>query len=356
MQFTRNQKHFAAWSLIAVLLAVLVYALGDVLTPFAVAALLAYVLNPLVDKLERLTKNKLSRIFLSLLLLIVMGLVVVGLLLIMVPIIADDVPRFQQKIPALFNQGYGRVSSWLGQLGMKTGVDFGQLQARVTELIDDNSQKISNYILKYIGHGGAFAITLITNAVLIPLVLFYFLVDGKAFAARLWEMIPRPIVDSVESFAQETDRVMGRYLRGQLSVMAVMAVFYSVGLALFGLDLALPVGLISGIAVVVPFAGVVIGVLLCLLAGLVQMGIGETLTMIVVVFGIGQILEGYYFTPKWVGESIGLHPVVVIFALMAFGQLFGFIGVLIALPASAVLYVAYKRALALYQESPLYHG
>lgn len=356
MQLSRNQKHFFAWTLIAILLSALVYALGSVLTPFAVAALLAYVLSPLVDRLEKWTKNRFTRTFLSFALLLVLGLISLGLVLIMVPILADDIPRFQQKLPALFQQGHDTLTRWMGQIGVRTGLDFSKIQTELAEQIGSNTQNISNYILKYMGHGGAFALSLMANLVLIPLVLFYFLVDGKRFSQRVHEMIPRPILASVESFAQETDKVMGRYLRGQLSVMAVMAVYYSVGLALFGLDLALPIGIFSGIAVIVPYVGFAAGMLLCVLAGLVQLGLADTAIMIVVVYFSGQMLEGYYFTPKWVGESIGLHPVVVIFALMAFGKLFGFVGVLIALPASAVLYVAYKRLKTMYQDSPLYRG
>lgn len=345
-----------AWTLIAVLLSALVYALGSVLTPFAVAALLAYVLSPLVDRLERCTRHRFTRAFLSFSLLAVLGLSVLGVVLVMVPILADDIPRFQQKLPELLSQGRDQLTHWLGQLGVRTGLDFDRIQEQVLEQVGSNTQNISNYVLKYMGHGGAVALNLVANLVLIPLVLFYFLVDGKAFVRQLHEMIPRPILASVEDFAQETDKVMGRYLRGQMSVMVVMSVYYSVGLALFGLDLALPIGILSGVAVIVPYVGFAAGMLLCLLAGLMQLGLADTAVMIVVVYFSGQMLEGYYFTPKWVGESIGLHPVVVIFALMAFGKLFGFVGVLIALPASAVLYVAYRRLRSMYRESPLYNG
>lgn len=356
MQLSRNQKHFVAWLLIAVLLSALVYALGSVLTPFAVAALLAYVLSPLVDRLQRWTRHRFTRTFLSFCLLAVLGFSALGLLLIMVPILADDIPRFQQKLPALLEQGHGWVTQTLGQLGVRTGLDFSKIQSELLEQISSNTQNISNYVLKYVGHGGAFAVNLLANLVLIPLVLFYFLVDGRAFVRQIHEMIPRPVLASVESFVQETDTVMGRYLRGQLSVMAVMATYYSIGLALFGLDLALPIGIFSGMAVIVPYVGFAAGMLLCVLAGLIQLGLTDTAIMIVVVYFSGQMLEGYYFTPKWVGESIGLHPVVVIFALMAFGKLFGFVGVLIALPASAVLYVAYRRLQSMYRASPLYRG
>jgi predicted PurR-regulated permease PerM len=150
--------------------------------------------------------------------------------------------------------------------------------------------------------------------------------------------------------------VLGQYLRGQLLVMLTMAVFYSVGMALFGLDLALPIGIFTGLAMFVPYLGFGIGLLLALLAGLLQFASVKALLMVATVFGIGQVLEGFVLTPRLVGERIGLHPLAVIFALLAFGQLFGLVGVLVALPASAVLLVAIRRVRVGYVASKLYTG
>ena len=158
----------------------------------------------------------------------------------------------------------------------------------------------------------------------------------------------------VDSFAGECDQVLGQYLRGQLLVMVTMAVFYSTGLALFGLDLAVPIGVFTGLAMFVPYVGFGIGLLLATLAGLLQFASAKALVMVAVVYGTGQVVEGFFITPRLVGERIGLHPLAVIFALLAFGQLFGFVGVLIALPASAVLLVAIRRVRAGYMASNLY--
>jgi predicted PurR-regulated permease PerM len=162
------------------------------------------------------------------------------------------------------------------------------------------------------------------------------------------------------SFLGEADAVLGQYLRGQLLVMLILAVFYSVGLALFGLDLALPIGIFTGLAMFVPYVGFGVGLVLAIFAGLLQftatVGMGHTVAMVLVVYGGGQLLESLFLTPRLVGERIGLHPLAVIFALLAFGQLFGFVGVLVALPLSAVLLVAIRRVRSGYLASRLYQG
>jgi predicted PurR-regulated permease PerM len=154
----------------------------------------------------------------------------------------------------------------------------------------------------------------------------------------------------------ECDAVLGQYLRGQMLVMLVLAVFYTMGLALFGLELALPIGVFTGLAVFVPYLGFGLGLLLALVAGLLQFVSLKALVMVGVVFGLGQMVESFFLTPRLVGERIGLHPLAVIFALLAFGQVLGFVGVLVALPASAVLLVALRRVRDGYLRSALYQA
>jgi predicted PurR-regulated permease PerM len=198
-------------------------------------------------------------------------------------------------------------------------------------------------------------LTLVGFAVLIPVALFYLLLDWKYVVARVLELVPPRLRPGVDSFSHEADEVLGQYLRGQLLVMVTMAVFYSVGLALFGLDLAVPIGVFTGMAMFVPYVGYGVGLALALIAGLLEFASLKSLVMVGVVYGTGQVFESFYLTPRLVGERIGLHPLAVIFALLAFGQLFGFVGVLVALPASAVLLVAIRRARSGYLASKLYH-
>ncbi|OYU44581.1 MAG: hypothetical protein CFE44_12200 [Burkholderiales bacterium PBB4] len=202
------------------------------------------------------------------------------------------------------------------------------------------------------------AFALIGNAILIPVALFYLLMDWNRFVAQVAALIPQRLRASTHGFLQEADGVLGQYLHGQLMVMLSLAAFYSIGLALFGLDLALPIGVFTGLAIFVPYVGFGLGLVLAVLAGLLQFsatsGVAHAFIMVGVVYGIGQLVESLVLTPRLVGERIGLHPLAVIFALLAFGQLLGFIGILIALPASAVLLVAIRRVKAQYLASPLY--
>ena len=193
----------------------------------------------------------------------------------------------------------------------------------------------------------------VTGVILVA--LFYLLMDWDRFVARLLALVPPHFRAPVDSFTDEADAVLGQYLRGQLLVMLAMAVFYAVGLALFGLDLALPIGVFTGLAMCIPYVGFGIGLLLALLAGLLEFASLKAVVMVAVVYGLGQLVESLFLTPRLVGERIGLHPLAVIFALLAFGQMFGFVGVLIALPASAVLLVAIRRLQLSYMSSQLYN-
>jgi predicted PurR-regulated permease PerM len=226
--------------------------------------------------------------------------------------------------------------------------------------LNSNVEDALGSVLASLKMGGSVAFTLIGNAILIPVALFYLLMDWGRFIGQLRGLIPPRMRAGSDQFLGEADAVLGQYLRGQLLVMLLLAVFYSVGLALFGLDLAMPIGIFTGLAMFVPYLGFGVGLVLALFAGLLQftatVGIGQTAAMVAVVYGGGQLLEGFFLTPRLVGERIGLHPLAVIFALLAFGQLFGFVGVLVALPLSAVLLVAIRRVKSGYLASRLYQG
>jgi predicted PurR-regulated permease PerM len=202
--------------------------------------------------------------------------------------------------------------------------------------------------------GGSFALTLIGNAILIPVALFYLLMDWENFVHRAVQLVPPRLRGAYDSFMNEADEVLGQYLRGQMLVMLILAVYFTIGLSLFGLDLALPIGVFTGLAIFVPYVGFGVGLVLALLAGLLEFASFKAVIMVAVVYGAGQLIESLYLTPRLVGERIGLHPLAVIFALLSFGQLFGFVGVLIALPASAVLLVAIRRVRKQYLASDLY--
>jgi predicted PurR-regulated permease PerM len=192
--------------------------------------------------------------------------------------------------------------------------------------------------------------------VLTPIVAYYLLLDWSPLVARLKNAVPPRWRGATQRFLHETDEVLGQYLRGQLLVMAALALFYTVGLALVGLKLALPIGVFTGLAVFVPYLGFGLGLVLGVLAAALQFQDLTGVVLVLAVYGVGQVVESMWLTPKLLGERIGLHPIAVIFALMAFGHLFGFVGVLVALPASAVLLVALRRVRQTYLGSELYTG
>ncbi len=354
MQFTPGQKRVAAWLLIALLAVLALRSLGPVLTPFVVAGVLAYALTPLVDRLA--DRTRLPRVLAVVVVELLFILCFVLLVLLIVPVVAKEIPLMRQQLPSVFDKLNTTFSPWLGQFGITVALDLDSLKAVALRYLNANYADALGSLLPSLRLGGGFALTLIGNAVLIPVALFYLLLDWKQFVARALELVPPRARPGVDSFTSEADQVLGQYLRGQLLVMLTMAVFYSTGLALFGLDLALPIGFFTGLAMFVPYVGFGIGLLLAVLAGLLQFASVKALVMVAAVYGTGQVIEGFYLTPRLVGERIGLHPLAVIFALLAFGQLFGFVGVLVALPASAVLLVAVRRLRAGYMGSNLYQS
>ena len=356
MQFTPTQKRASAWCLIAALIVLALWLLGPVLTPFVVAAVLAYALTPLVNKLDDMGKGRLPRVVAVVVVELLFILVALSLVLLIIPIVAKEIPLIREQVPLLADRITNGLTPWLAQFGINVSLDVGSLKALALKYLNANYDDMFGSVLSSIKLGGSVALAIIGNAVLIPVALFYLLMDWAKFVARLLELVPPPMRSAFDSFTDEADSVLGQYLRGQLLEMLVMAAFYAIGLALFGLDLALPIGIFTGLAMFIPYLGFGIGLILAILAGLLQFASIKVIVMVAVVYGIGQVVESLYLTPRLVGERIGLHPLAVIFALLAFGQVFGFVGVLIALPASAVLLVGIRRVKERYMTSKLYKG
>ncbi len=356
MQFSATQKQALTWIAIAALGVLALWLLGPVLTPFVVAAVLAYALTPLVNRLDGLGRGRMPRLVAVVLVEILFIIALMSLILLIVPILANEIPLMREQLPRLADSFNAWFGPWAAQYGFHVALDVESIKAFVLKYLNANFEDAFASLLSSLKLGGSVALTLIGNAVLIPVALFYLLMDWDRFVGRLLALIPPRLRGACDSFTGEADSVLGQYLRGQLLVMFSMAVFYSVGMTLFGLDLALPIGIFTGLAMFVPYLGFGIGLLLALLAGLLQFASIKAMLMVVVVFGTGQVLEGFVLTPRLVGERIGLHPLAVIFALLAFGQLFGLVGVLVALPASAVLLVAVRRVQSGYLASKLYTG
>jgi predicted PurR-regulated permease PerM len=283
-------------------------------------------------------------------------LALLATVLLIVPILSKEVPLLQAQIPLLAERLNQTLSPWLAQQGIHVSLDVPSIKAFVLKYLDANAEEGLAALLSSARIGGSVALAIAGNAVLVPVVLFYLLMDWPQLVARVQALIPRRQEHSVNTFLNECDGLLGQYLRGQLLVMLVLAVYYAVGLALFGFDLAVPLGVFTGLAVFIPYIGFGLGLVLTLLAGMLQFASLQGLVAVAVVFGLGQLLESFVLTPRLVGERIGLSPLAVIFALLAFGHLFGFVGVLVALPLSAVALVALKRLRSAYLESRLFSG
>jgi predicted PurR-regulated permease PerM len=282
------------------------------------------------------------------------GLVVLGLLLILVPVLQKEIIALQKAFPAMvakLNETLvPKLREWFGitvQLNAQTIRDL------LSEQVGAQSDLIAD-IFKRIRAGGAALLGVAGMLLLTPVVLFYLLVDWHDFKARFEALIPRRWHAQTIGMLNEIDALLAQFLRGQLTVMAVLAVYYSVALAIAGFDTALPVGILTGLLIFIPYVGFTLGLLLALLAGLLQFEPLYALLAVGLIYGVGQVVESFFLTPRLVGERIGLHPLAVIFALLAFGQVFGFFGVLAALPVSAALLVALVRLKAAYFESDFY--
>jgi predicted PurR-regulated permease PerM len=215
-------------------------------------------------------------------------------------------------------------------------------------------QNIGVWLLGSLRIGGAALVGFFANVLLTPVVMFYLLTDWDALVARVAALLPRRWDAASRRIAGEIDSVLAEYLRGQVTVMLILAIFYAIALWFAGLQFAIPIGVLTGLLIFVPYLGYGIGLVLALLVAVLQFSSAQGIVLVLVVYGIGQLLESFVLTPWLVGERIGLHPLAVIFALLAFGQLFGFTGVLLALPASAAILVALRNVRAVYTASALY--
>jgi len=317
----------------------LLYLLSPMLTPFLAAATLAYLFDPLVDWLER---RKLSRTLGTVLVLLGLLLLMAVLALILTPLFQAQSRLLMAQLPRLLDWGQLTVLPWLHS---SLGMDLASSQAEIIAWLKGHVGELTKLTayLPSVGSQGLALLGIAASLLLIPVVTFYMLRDWDRMMASLSEIIPARVRPSLTAIARDIDQVLAEFVRGQVSVIFIMALFYSLGLWLAGLDYALAVGMVAGILVFVPYLSVTVGVLLGTLASLGQHGDLVSLLPVWGVFAVGQLLEGMVITPRLVGERVGLHPVAVIFALMAFGQLFGFFGVLLAIPASAALLVALRH-------------
>lgn len=339
------------WPALALAVLVLLYFLSPILAPFLLGAMLAYICDPLVNWLER---RRTPRTLAVVLVLFFLFMLLVLLAVIVVPLFYKEVKLLAERLPGYLDQINAHLMPWLKE---RFGIEMQVDAASIRQLIADSLQGTEGLgvkLLQSLKIGGLTVIGYLVNLVLVPVVLFYLMRDWKGLIARLDRAVPRRWHAASRDIFREIDAVLAEFLRGQVSVILGMSAFYTVGLWLTGLEFYLPVGIITGVLVFIPYVGMFTGLVLATLAALMQFGATSGLVWVWVVFAIGQTLEGMLVTPMLVGHRIGLHPVAVIFALLAFGQLFGFFGVLLALPASATLLVGLRRLRSRYYESSFY--
>jgi len=334
---------------VALIFALLVHLLGEILTPFLIGAILAYIGNPAVSWGER---HRVPRTAGTLLVLIITILVVFGLILVLTPLVHSEFAQLLQRLPEIAVMLQTKFAPWLQEkFGIELQLDMASIKEMITENLPD-AQSLTPKVLSSVKAGGTLILAIVINLALIPVVMFYLLRDWNVILARMEELTPRRWLAKLGTVAVEVDDVLAEFLRGQASVMIVLAIYYALWIA--GLQFAVPIGILTGLLVFVPYVGFGLGLVLGVLAALLQWHGLPGFVAVLAVYGVGQLLEGYVLVPWLVGDRIGLHPVAVIFALLAFGQLFGFAGVLLALPASAVLLVALRHLRKAYNDSALY--
>lgn len=344
------------WWIVTAVVIYLFYLLEPILTPFLAAAVIAYMLDPLVDKLSEVGygNRQVGRTLATLLVMTGVILVVTGLLLIIIPLLQQQSTLIAQRLPLLLDHFHQQVEPWLlQQFGIRLNIDRTDIQKLISEHWQTAGGMIGNVLLSA-GQKGLSLIGMLANILLLPVVLFYFLRDWDAMMAEIGDLIPRNWIGRVQTLCRDIDSVVAEFLRGQLSVMLSLCVFYSIGLWLVGLDMALSIGMIAGLLSFVPYLGFALAFIMAVLLALLQFASLPEVIPVLLVFGVGQFVESFFLTPILVGDRIGLHPVLVILALMAGGQLFGFAGVLLALPVSAAIAVGVRRTKQSYLRSEAY--
>ncbi len=329
--------------------------LSPVLSPFLFAATIAYICNPLVSLL---LGRGFPRIWaVSLVMTLLLGMVV-AFVLALVPLFRDETQQLIGRLPDLLNLLNDDVAPWLQQhfgIRLKLRVTAADVRPFLTEHWD-GIQSLMGRLIDTAGTGGQALLQIVSTLLLAPVALFYLLRDWPNLMRYLEDMLPRPWHDRTVAMVHDVDALLAQFLRGQLLVMLLLAVYYSSTLTLAGIEYALPLGMVTGLLAFIPYLGFACGFMLSLLVALLQFDGWGPIIAVLAVFGIGQIVESFVLTPFLVGDRIGLHPLAVIFALLAFGQLFGFFGVLLALPASAALLVGLRRLRETYLSSRFYTG
>ncbi|MCK5830272.1 MAG: AI-2E family transporter [Methylococcales bacterium] len=335
----------------------LVYILSPILMPFAFAAMLAYLGDPLADKLEiiKIKKFQLGRTGAVIVVFTIMSIIISAVLTVIIPKIELQVGQFLAQFPAYAKWVNETIIPWLEQY---VGVEISQIEGhKISAIIKGHWQKAGQSawaLMGSVSRSGAMFAEWIMNLVLIPVITFYLLRDWDHLVEKVRDLLPRRAIPTAVKLASETDIVLGAFMRGQFYVMLALGTIYSVGLWFLDLNLALLIGMMAGLISFVPYLGSIVGIVVACVAALLQYQDPVYLIPVSIVFIVGQSIEGMLLTPWLVGDKIGLHPVAVMFSVLAGGQLFGFLGVLLALPVASVIMVILRHIHEIYRDSDFY--
>lgn len=327
--------------------------MAEIFTPFLAAFILAYILRPVFLWLERRRFPSLIAAIFT----VLFGLgVLLAILTLFIALLKTELPLIKEQLPTWIEN----TQAWLGPrlAELHINANWVSLKASATQKISEhisaNADALMSSTIETILSSGSSVITSFVNSVLILFVLFYLLMDWTQFFHHLEQIAPRRAQATIRHLAMHTDGLLSQYLRGMIIVISIMSVFYSIGLSIVGVKGAVALGVFTALMIVIPYIGIALGLTLAILSAVLQFGIGAQLFGVLVIYGLGQILEGFFLTPRLVGERIGLHPVAVLFALLFFGNLFGFFGVLLALPISAIALVLVQYLWSVYTQSSWY--
>ena len=319
----------------------MVIPMSEILMPFLAAFIFAYILEPLKVRLVLLKIPGGIAALITLLIGVVGG---VSVFLLLLNLLQHEIPQIREQFPTWIEH----LKSWLAPklAAFEIELDWKDIQeqatAQVASQLSVNANTVVTKSFTAIMKSSGSILGFFANLVLVLFVLFYLLLDWKHFFQQIGTFIPKKYRPSVIPLFQEVDSLLSQYLRGQILVMLLLALFYSAGLYLLGIQSAIALGAFTGLVAFIPYVGIMISLCLSLLAAFLQFGSGNEILLVLMLYGFGQLLEGLFLTPRLVGERIGLHPVAVLFALMVFGKLFGFFGILLALPMAAICLVGVR--------------
>jgi predicted PurR-regulated permease PerM len=344
------------WQLLVLglVVAVVIWLLAPVLTPFAAAAMFAYLFDPLATWLQR---RGVGRTLAVTIVFVALTLLLIIVLLLLIPYLERQIAAFFKQLPTWINWFRDTAVPWLNAK-FNTDMELPDTQ-QLAAIVQEHWQAAGGAaasVVSQVSKSGIAVIGWITRVVVVPVAFFYLLRDWHLMIARIHELLPRSIEPTVVRLARESDATLSGFVRGQLSVMIVLGTLYAIALWAIGLDVGPLIGMIAGLISFVPYLGSVTGVLMGVIAALVQYHDGLHVILVLAVFVTGNLLEGYVLVPRLVGEKIGLHPLAVIFAILAGGELFGFLGVLLALPIASVVMVLLRYAHERYRDSGLYRS